>query len=57
MPSLYNRVAGQSAERIAALSNGIFVVAGMHDREGHDFSRAMRMVKRNRLQPLSSDAR
>jgi hypothetical protein len=27
MPSLYNRVAGQSVERIAALSDGIFAVA------------------------------
>jgi Endosomal/lysosomal potassium channel TMEM175 len=27
MPSLYNRVAGQSAERLAALSDGIFAVA------------------------------
>ena len=27
MPSLYNRVAGQSVERLAALSDGIFAVA------------------------------
>jgi uncharacterized membrane protein len=27
MPSLYNRVAGQNVERLAALSNGIFPVA------------------------------
>jgi uncharacterized membrane protein len=27
MPSLYNRVAGQSVDRIAALSDGIFAVA------------------------------
>ncbi|MGB8970698.1 MAG: TMEM175 family protein, partial [Candidatus Sulfotelmatobacter sp.] len=27
MPSLYNRVAGQNVERIAALSDGIFAVA------------------------------
>jgi hypothetical protein len=27
MPSLYNRVAGQSVERIAVLSDGIFSVA------------------------------
>ena len=27
MPSLYNRVAGQSAERLAALSDGIFAVS------------------------------
>lgn len=27
MPSLYNRVAGQSVERLAALSDGIFAVS------------------------------
>jgi len=27
MPSLYNRVAGQSVDRLAALSDGIFAVA------------------------------
>jgi uncharacterized membrane protein len=27
MPSGYNRIAGQSAERLAALSDGVFAVA------------------------------
>ena len=66
MHSLYNRVAGQSAERFAALSDGIFAAAmtllvlpkkkgrgflkGFV--EGHGFSRAVRrLILGTGLQP------
>jgi hypothetical protein len=39
MPSLYNRVAGESVGRIAALSDGIFAVAMTRPHERLHFGR------------------